>query len=386
MTKAPPWWRVVWIGLALLALGFLFVLLRDVLTPVMFALLLAYMLDPLVDKLEQWRVPRSLGIVLILFGSLLMIVLFVILVVPTLVRDVIELVRALSAGLVRFVVSVRPWLAERDIPVPATVAAALDQFGDGVIGMASTAVGPIGDILLAALGGTATAIGSASNALIIPVFSFYFLHDFDGIVARCRDLLPASIRPAITAMAKQVDHVLGQFMRGQLTVMGILAVLYGFGYWIIGVPLAVPIGVLAGILSFIPYVGSTLALVFGLLMVTLHFTGFTQVILVVAVYTVVQVLESFVITPRIVGGSLGLSPVWVLFALLAFGHLFGFVGVMLALPASAVLKVFVVDALTYYERSALYLGHPSALSPEARPARLRLRRVRRRHTPRRTPP
>jgi predicted PurR-regulated permease PerM len=138
----------------------------------------------------------------------------------------------------------------------------------------------------------------------------------------------------------------------------------------------VPIGVLAGILSFIPYVGSTLALVLGLLMVTLHWTGATQLVLVLVVYGVIQLLESLVITPRIVGGKLGLSPVWVLFALLAFGHLFGFVGVMLALPASAVIKVFVVDALAYYQSSALYLGESQTVAVGPRRGRLRLHRQR----------
>lgn len=375
--------RAVWIALALVVFGLLLIQLRGVLTPVLFALLLAYTLDPLVDRFEAMHMPRAFGIVVILFAALSLITLFVILVVPQLVRDVSELVRALSAGLLRLLVAIQPWLAEHQIPVPNSVSAALDQLGDNAVSMASSALAPVGDILLAAIGGTASAIGTLSSALFVPVFSFYFLHDFDVIVARVRNLLPVSIRPGVVAMASQVDHVLGQFMRGQLTVMAILAGLYALGYWIIGVPLAVPIGVLAGILSFIPYVGSTLALVFGALMVVLHWTGATQLFLVFLVYGAIQLLEGLVITPRIVGGKLGLSPVWVLFALLAFGHLFGFVGVMLALPASAVIKVFVVDALTYYQSSSLYLGgaNPGVLA--SRPGRLRLRRATRARTVRR---
>jgi predicted PurR-regulated permease PerM len=288
-----------------------------------------------------------------------------------------------STGVVQLLAAIKPWLAEHDIPVPESVSAALDQLDDNVLTMASSALAPVGDMLLAAIGGTASALGSLSSALFVPVFSFYFLHDFDGIKARAQELLPVSIRPSVVAMATQVDHVLGQFMRGQLTVMAILAGLYAFGYSVIGVPLAVPIGVLAGILSFIPYVGSTLALVLGLLMVSLHWTGVTQLVLVLVVYGTIQLLESFVITPRIVGGKLGLSPVWVLFALLAFGHLFGFVGVMLALPASAVIKVFVVDALAYYQNSALYLGGPNTVAVGPRRGRLRLRRSTRVRTTRR---
>jgi predicted PurR-regulated permease PerM len=382
--RTPPWLRATWIGLAVLLLGFLIVQLRSVLAPVLFALLLAYFLDPLVDHFERMRIPRALGIVIILFAALSLLTLFVILVVPQLVRDVYELARALSVGLFRLLSAVRPWLVAHNVPVPDTVAAALDQIGNNVLSMASSALAPVGDVLLAAIGGTATALGSLSNALFVPVFSFYFLHDFDRIKARAPELLPVSIRPSVVAMATQVDHVLGEFMRGQLTVMAILAGLYAFGYWIIGVPLAVPIGVLAGVLSFVPYVGSTLALVFGLLMVTLHWTSATQLLGVVLVYAAIQLLESLVITPRIVGGKLGLSPVWVLFALLAFGRLFGFVGVMLALPASAVIKVFVVDALAYYQRSALYLSGPDAAAAVGpRPGRLRLRRATRARTSRR---
>jgi predicted PurR-regulated permease PerM len=154
-----------------------------------------------------------------------------------------------------------------------------------------------------------------------------------------------------------------------------MATLYAIGFTVIGVPLAVPIALLAGFLTFIPYVGSGVALFFGLLMVILHFTGFAQVFAVIAMYVVIQILDGFVITPRVVGGKLGLSPVWVLFALMAFGQLFGFVGIMLALPASAVIKVFVMDALTRYRKSALFLG--SVAPPAPQRARLRLRPGRR---------
>jgi predicted PurR-regulated permease PerM len=152
----------------------------------------------------------------------------------------------------------------------------------------------------------------------------------------------------------EVDEVLGQFIRGQVTVMVILAVLYAVAYSLIGVRLAVPIGVVAGLLSFIPYLGGAVALGLALLMVALHFTGWTQPILVVVAYAVIQLLEGFVITPRIVGEKLGLSPVWVLFGLMVGGHLFGFMGVMLALPATAVAKVLVVRGVASYKRSSVY--------------------------------
>jgi predicted PurR-regulated permease PerM len=167
-----------------------------------------------------------------------------------------------------------------------------------------------------------------------------------------------------------------------------MAGLYAVGYALIGVTLAVPIGLLAGFLTFVPYVGSTVALVLGLLMVLVHFEGIWQVVAVVSVYLVIQTLDGLVITPRVVGGKLGLSPVWVLFALMAFGQLFGFIGVMLALPASAVIKVFVMEGLERYRSSSFYLGGP-AVAPSSvsgngapsRRARLRLRRARKGRVP-----
>jgi predicted PurR-regulated permease PerM len=221
-------------------------------------------------------------------------------------------------------------------------------------------------------------IGTIGTVVMVPVFAFYFLHEFDRVMALGRDLLPLGIRADVVSMATQVDRVLGDFVRGQLTVMGIMTSLYAVGYMLIGVPLAVPIGLLAGFLTFVPYVGSAVALVFGLLMVLLHFSGIGKLLAVVGVYVAIQTLDGLVITPRVVGGKLGLSPVWVLFALTAFGQLFGFLGVMLALPASAVVKVFVVEGLNRYRGSSLYLGdEPSISASPVRGARLRSRRGRR---------
>jgi predicted PurR-regulated permease PerM len=254
------------------------------------------------------------------------------------------------------------------------VASALESFRSHALDFASEALAPMGDFVSAAVGGTVSLIGALSSIVMVPVFSFYFLHDFDRIVALWRDLLPSAARGHVVSLAIEVDRVLSDFVRGQLTVMGIMATLYAVGYTLIGVPLAVPIALLAGFLTFIPYVGSGVALLFGLLMVVLHFSGFGQLLAVVAMYVVIQILDGFLITPRVVGGKLGLSPVWVLFALMAFGQLFGFVGVMLALPASAVIKVFVMHGLARYRSSALYLGHPVDGRASAPRARLRVRR------------
>jgi predicted PurR-regulated permease PerM len=347
--------------------------LRAALTPVFFALLISYALDPLVDRLEAAHMPRSLSIAVLLSALILLLGLFVFLVLPAVISDLFELARTLALALGRLVEYARPWLLSHGVPLPPSVEAALENVSSNALSLVSEAVSPMGDVVSAAVGGTMSLIGTLGTLVMVPVFAFYFLHDFDRVKDLGRELLPSSVRDDIVSLAKQVDAVLGHFVVGQLTVMAIMGGLYAVGYTLIGVRLAVPIGLLAGFLTFIPYVGSSVALVLGLLMVLVHFTGWGQIVAVVSVYLVIQTLDGLVITPRVVGGKLGLSPVWVLFALMAFGQLFGLVGVMLALPASAVIKVFVVEGLTRYRRSAFYLGTASEI-PTHQGARLRLRR------------
>jgi predicted PurR-regulated permease PerM len=240
-------------------------------------------------------------------------------------------------------------------------------------------------VIGAVVGGTASVFGALAGIVIVPVLAFYLLKDFDIITAHALALVPARERELVASTAREVDEVLGQFLRGQLTVMAILAGLYAAGYTLVGVPLAVPIALVGGLLSFIPYVGSGVALGLAVLMVVLHWSGPATLIGVLVVYAFVQTAEGLVITPRIVGDKLGLSPVWVLLALMVGGELFGFVGVMLALPAAAVAKVFAMHALNRYQASKLYLQRASlpppsmmAIAEEQEPQPLRkLRRARR---------
>lgn len=365
--------------LAILLCGFAWLVLRlrAALTPVFFALLFSYALNPMVSRLEAARMPRSLGIAMLLLVVVLLLGLFVFLVLPTVIRDLFELVRTTALGIGNVLAYTRPWLEAHGVPVPPSVASALDNVTSNAIDLARQAIAPMGDVVSAAVGGTVSLISALGTLVLVPVFSFYFLHDFDRILRLWRELLPLGLREDVVSVASQVDGVLSHFVRGQLTVMGIMASLYTVGYALIGVRLAVPIGLLAGFLTFVPYVGSSVALALGLLMVLVHWSGLGQVLAVLCVYLVIQTLDGILITPRVVGGKLGLSPVWVLFALMAFGQLFGFVGVMLALPASAVIKVFVVEGLERYKQSRLYLGIPEPRrTPRKplRPARLRLRR------------
>jgi predicted PurR-regulated permease PerM len=193
------------------------------------------------------------------------------------------------------------------------------------------------------------------------------LNDFDRITAGIQDLLPLRYRERVTRYAREVDLVLSQFMRGQLTVMAIMAVLYGTAYALLGVRLAVLIGLAAGLLNFIPYLGSAFALTAGVLMSLLGGWHPGQLAGVVVAYAAVQSFESFVITPRIVGKTVGLNEVWVILALFVGGELFGFMGILLAVPSAAVAKIFVARGIKRYRASALYLTPraeaPSELDP-----------------------
>jgi predicted PurR-regulated permease PerM len=217
---------------------------------------------------------------------------------------------------------------------------------------------PAGSIVSTLIGGTLSVLGSVVAALVVVVLAIYLLNDFDRLTAGIRDLLPGRWRAPVTGYAKDIDAILSQFIRGQLIVMGILAVLYSGAYGLLGVRLAVPIGLAAGMLSFIPYLGSACALAAGVLMSLLGGWHGWQLIGVGLAYTAIQILEGFVITPRIVGETVGLSAVWVLVALFVGGELFGFLGVLLAVPVAAVAKIFVARAVQYYRTTALFLQAP----------------------------
>jgi predicted PurR-regulated permease PerM len=376
LVTATPVARWLYPTAGVLAAGAVLYALRGVLTPVLFAFLLAYVLNPVVDRLEALGVPRAAGIVFILGAALGGIAFFLVLVLPTIARDLATLVQTVPALLERVRAVAEPVLRDFGLEVPRGVEDVREVLPDDYRALAAGAVGPLRAVVKGVLGGTASALGAFFSALLVPILAFYLLLDFARIVAVARDLVPMRQRANAIAIGREVDEVLAQFLRGQLTVMVILALLYAVGYAFVGVPLAVPIGILAGLVSFIPYVGGAIALGLGLTMVALHWDGWGPLAGVVIVYASVQALEGLIITPRVVGDKLGLAPIWILLALMAGGELFGFLGVMLALPVAAVVKVFVLRAHAAYRASTVYAEAPVEAS--APMLRLRPRRAARR--------
>jgi predicted PurR-regulated permease PerM len=205
------------------------------------------------------------------------------------------------------------------------------------------------------LGGS-VALAIVGNAVLIPVALFYLLMDWDRFVARLLEFVPPQLRESVDSFTSEADSIMGQYLRGQLLVMLIMAVFYTIGMFMFGLDLALPIGIFTGVAMFIPYVGFGLGMLLGLMAGLLQFASVKALVMVAAVFGVGQILESFYLTPRLVGERIGLHPLAVIFALMAFGQLFGFVGVLIALPASAVLLVAIRRVKARYMSSRLYRG------------------------------
>ncbi|HSN82536.1 MAG TPA: AI-2E family transporter [Polyangiales bacterium] len=348
-----------------MAVGWVLYALRGVLAPVFFAFLIAYVLDPVVDRIEGSRLLRdrriargvAISVLLVLVFLITALVLFV--VVPMVYEQVVAFVRKLPGLVERSRAQWEPFLAELGLEIPTSVGHAFEELHLDLQSVVAKGYAPATAAVKWLLGGTASAVGALVAALVVPVFAFYLLYDFDRLTARAVELIPPRYRGDATSFFGEVDGVLGQFLRGQFTVMAVLGALYAIGYGIIGVPLALPIGILAGLLSFIPYVGSATALVCALLMTALEMQGWIQVLWVIGIHAVIQGLEGFVITPKVMGDTVGISAIAVLFALLVGADLLGFTGVLLAVPAAAVLKILLERIDDRYRQSSFYAGAES---------------------------
>ncbi|HSF31348.1 MAG TPA: AI-2E family transporter [Candidatus Tectomicrobia bacterium] len=358
--------RGIYVAGVILIAGYVVYWLRGVLTPILLAFIIAYILDPLVDQLESWKVPRPAGIAIVLGVVLGAWALFLALVLPGIAADVAGVIQEIPKQLANLWAKIEPWLERRGIAVPHSTTEWVEHLSAYASEVGKSILAPAGSVLSSLMGGTLSLIGSVVAALVVLVLAVYLLNDFDHITTGAKELIPLRWRPTVMSYTEEIDQILSHFMRGQLTVMAILAVLYSAAYAALGVRLAVPIGIVAGILNFIPYLGSAFALAAGVLMSLLNGWHIWQLVGVVIAYTAVQALEGFVITPRIVGKTVGLSEIWVLVALFVGGEVFGFLGVLLAVPAAAVAKIFVVRAVQHYRQTELFLQAPPESVPDRR--------------------
>jgi predicted PurR-regulated permease PerM len=354
-----------WSGVALLVV-FVFWLLAPVLAPFMVAAVLAYVLHPLVLTLVRIsgdRLPHLLAVVLVEILALLALLGVALLLVPILVREWPLLQQQIPVLLDKLDASLKPLLALMGITVSLDVSELKNQLVQYISANREDWWAPLMSSLK--LGGSA-ALAVAGFAVLVPVALFYFLKDWSRLMRSSADLVPPAWRAAFDSFMGECDSVLGEYLRGQLLVMLCLAVFYALGLWLFGLDLALPIGIFTGLAVFVPYLGFGVGLVLALLAGLLQMAPSQALLMVSVVFGLGQLIESFVLTPRLVGERIGLHPLTVILALMAFGQLMGFVGVLIALPASAVLLVALRRVRQRYLSSELYqtpgedAGHPGS--------------------------
>ncbi len=331
-------------------------LLGPVLTPFVVAAVLAYALTPLVNRIDRignGRMPRVIAVIIVEVLFLIALLGLLLLIVPILVKELPMMREQIPVLADRLNTGLSPWLAQFGInvalDVPSIKAFALKYLN-------ANYEDAFGSLLSSLKLGGSVALTLVGNAMLIPVALFYLLMDWDRFVARLLELVPLGMRAGVDSFTDEADSVLGQYLRGQLLVMLIMAAFYAIGLALFGLDLALPIGVFTGLAMFIPYVGFGIGLILAVLAGLLQFAGLKVLVMVSVVYGIGQVVESLFLTPRLVGERIGLHPLVVIFALLAFGQLFGFVGVLIALPASAVLLVAIRRIKVSYMTSKLYQG------------------------------
>ena len=342
-----------WFVLALVvAGGWLLYLLAPVLTPFLMSALLAYLGDPLVDRLERMGMSRTLG-VLTVFGIMFVTgMLALVVLLPMLSHQAVAFLNNIPEALDWLQKQVAPRIAALvgsdvvSIDIEGLRTAIVDHWRQvgSVAGQVMSSLGRSGQVVL----------GWLTYLLLIPVVTFYLLRDWDHLVVAVRDLLPQRAAPTISKLAKEIDAVLAEFLRGQLTVMLALAAIYISGLWLVGLDLAFVIGIGAGLLSFVPYLGVIVGVAAAVVAAFLQFHDLAHLIGVAAVFMVGQVLEGMVLSPMLVGDRIGLHPVAVIFAVMAGGQLFGFFGVLVALPVAAVVVVLLRHSRNEYLKSELY--------------------------------
>lgn len=332
-------------------------LLKPILAPFLIAAILAYICSPLVDrlgnlKLGKFSIGRTVGTVLVMLLLVGIVTALVLIVVPLLQKELVLVIQRLPSYISALSERLDPWLMKH-----FGVALAIDtaQIRDMLAQNWKTASNYVGQFLATVSSHGLVLLGWIVNLLLVPVVLFYLLRDWHGLVERVAKLLPRRWYAKTSSIAGEIDLVLAEFLRGQLSVMLLMSAFYAAGLWLTGLELAIPIGLVAGLLGFVPYLGITTGIVLATLAAALQFSSIGQLIPVFVVFGAGQALEGMLLTPLLVGDRIGLHPVVVIFSLLAGGQLFGFAGILLALPVSAAIAVGLRHVKRSYLASDAYL-------------------------------
>jgi predicted PurR-regulated permease PerM len=343
-----PWFAI---GLALLLLLYV---LAPILAPFVLAGILAYIGNPLVERLSRHRLPRVLAVLVVLGGLVVLSAGLVLIVLPLLMDELGRLGARAPQAMQQANEQFLPWIEQR-FGIHLRLDASLV---DKLLAASSwdTLKPAFNQLYNSARIGGAAVLGFVVNLLLAPVVTFYLLLEWRNILTYIEKVIPRAWHGRCVAMARDIDAVLAQYLRGQILVMAILALYYSIALWIAGIPSALPVGLVSGLLIFIPYLGFATGFILALMVAALQFAGWPPIVAVLVIYGIGQMLEGFLLTPYLVGERIGLHPLAVIFALLAFGQLFGFFGVLLALPASAMLSVGLRDLRAAYLASRFYQG------------------------------
>ena len=329
--------------------GVLLYLLQPILTPFLLAAMLAYICNPLVARMRKRRVGRTLATALVLLMLFAVFIVMLLILLPLFAKQV----RAMAEQAPLYVDWLKniagPWF-ERLLGVQLDVGLIRDWIVEHVPELQGLAA----KLLPSLKSGGLALVAFFVDLVLVPVVLFYFLRDWDRLVARIDEMIPRRWHGQAMIVLREIDEVLGQFLRGQLLVMLLMGVFYTLGLWLVGLNYALSVGMAAGLVTFVPYLGFIIGVLLATLTGLLQFQDLTSLLWVWGIFGVGNLLESYVLVPRLVGERIGLHPVAVIFALLAFGQLFGFFGVLLALPASAALLVWLRHVRSKYLASNIY--------------------------------
>lgn len=345
----------LWLALGIFLIV-LTILLGPILTPFITAIILAYVLHPGVDwltrkRIGQFHIPKLVAVLIVFTLFILAILAIVLIILPLLIQELPLLQEQIPNFLTRINDTVAPhlkaWGISSDIDMESIKQLLTQKIFSNSEEIWSS-------VFASAKTGGAALISVISNLLFIPMVLFYLLDDWNKFVRIISRAIPPRLKENQKGIVNEVNQLMGQYLHGQLLVMIILAVYYCVALKLAGFNIALPVGTITGLLVFIPYIGYGLGLILATIAGILQFDGWYGLICVAIIYGIGQILESFILTPRLVGERIGLHPLVVIFALLAFGQLFGFIGILLALPASAIIAVFVRHIFEYYQNSSFY--------------------------------
>lgn len=343
---------IMWLGFLVL-FGIFVSTFKSVLLPFVAGVVIAYFLDPVVDRFERMKLSRTLSVAIVLCLVILVVVPIAFLLISSINNQIIKFIEVLPEYAASFSEKVQPVLANIiDKFTDEDIKSINALIKENILKTVTVAAKMIGSIITSGI----AVVNLLSLLLITPIVTFYMLRDWDILVSKVDGLLPRSYASSIRAQFRDINEILAGFLRGQLTVCVLLGTYYSVGLLLVGLDLGLVVGFLAGLISFIPYVGSIVGFIVSVALALAQFDSLTPILYVCLVFFSGQFFEGNFLTPKLVGDSVKLHPVWVMFALLAGGVLLGFLGLLIAVPVAAVIGVLVRHGILTYKKSDFYLG------------------------------